>query len=370
MEEPGLYIHVPFCRTKCPYCDFYSVTSPHWTREWVRCLDQEARLYRNFFQTFDTLYLGGGTPSILSSDQLSEVFTFLRIAFTFSPSCEITLEVNPDDVTAEKSRTWKTLGINRVSVGVQSLREEEVAFLRRRHTAREAERALEHIRRAGFTNLSVDLMYGLPGQTLSHWLFSLKRVLEFEPEHLSCYQLTVEKDTALGRWEARGKVSLPHEEDQRRFFLVTSRFLEKQGYVHYEISNFARSQGLLSRHNTKYWKHVNYLGLGPGAHSFLDGRRWWNVRSVRSYCSLLNAGKLPVEGEESLDPDQLLLETLYFGFRTRRGIDLQLVERDAHMQAAARELEQSGLVVRKGERLTPTRQGFLVADGLPLRMLP
>ncbi len=368
-EEPGLYIHVPFCQTKCPYCDFYSVTSRKWIREWIHSIKKEAEHYHGAFHIFDTFYLGGGTPSLLSSEQITKVFTLLRATFTFSPSCEITLEVNPDDVSAEKLHAWRALGIDRISVGAQSFRQEETHFLKRRHTAREAERALENIRRAGFANLSVDLMYGLPGQSISHWLFSLKRALEFEPEHLSCYQLTVEKNTALGRLEAQGKLSLPLEENQRRFFLVTSRFLERHGYVHYEISNFARSEDLQSRHNTKYWKHVGYLGLGPGAHSFLAGKRWWNVRSVRRYCSLLSKEKLPVEGEEVLTPDQLLLESLCFGFRTQRGIDLQLIDGNAHMRAVAKDLEQSCLVTQKGKRLAPTRKGFLVADSLPLRML-
>lgn len=368
-EEPGLYIHVPFCKSKCPYCDFYSVTTLKNVQTWIKALKKEAEHYRDSFQIFDTLYLGGGTPSLLNPDQLAEVFTSLRAAFTFAPSSEVILEANPDDITPEKLSVYKDLGVNRISVGVQSFREEEIRFLQRRHTAAGAERALGEIRRAGFKNLGVDLMYGLPGQTLSHWLVSLKRALEFQPEHLSCYQLTVEEGTVLGRLKTKGGLQLPDEKAGRRFFLATSRFLEKRGYLHYEISNFARTEALVSRHNSKYWKHVDYLGLGPGAHSFLQGRRWWNVRSVRRYTSLLAQGRLPIEGEESLTPDQLLLETLYFGFRTRRGIDLHLLETDDPMQAAASELEKSGLVIRKDGRLIPTRQGFLLADSLPLRMV-
>ncbi len=368
-ESSGLYLHVPFCRSKCPYCDFYSVTSMKEAREWVHCLKREAECYRGFFQTFDTLYLGGGTPSLLNRAQLSEIFSLLHASFTFVPSPEISLEANPDDITQEKLAVCRELGINRISLGVQSFREGELRFLGRRHTAAGAERALEKIRGAGFDNVSVDLMYGLPGQSMSQWLFSLKRALDFQPEHLSCYELTVEEGTAMGRLKAQNRLKLPDEETGRRFFLTTSRFLEKRGYIHYEISNFARSEALISRHNSKYWKHVDYLGIGPGAHSFFQGKRWWNVRSLQHYRALMSQGKLPLEGEECLTEDQLLLETLYFGFRTKRGINLRLLEGAPHMESCAAELEESGLALRRDGRLIPTRRGFLLAESLPLRMV-
>ena len=368
-EPAGLYVHVPFCRTRCPYCDFYSQTSLERIQDWIRSLQREAEHYSNSFQAFDTLYLGGGTPSLLSPQQLADLFTVLRTAFSFAPFAEITLEANPDDITREKLTAWRDLGVNRMSVGVQSFRQEEIEFLQRRHTAQGAIRALETIGAAGFDNLSVDLIYGLPGQTLSQWLLSLKLALQFRPEHLSCYQLTVEEGTPFGGLRERGMLNLPDEDAQGRFFLTTSRFLEKEGYLHYEISNFARSEALISRHNSKYWKHVDYLGLGPGAHSFFQGKRWWNVGSVQRYCAFLNEGKLPVEGEEWLTEDQLLLETLYFGFRTKRGMDLPLLEGDPHMKSCAAELEKSGLALRRDGRLIPTRRGFLLADSLPLRMV-
>jgi oxygen-independent coproporphyrinogen-3 oxidase len=282
---------------------------------------------------------------------------------------EITLEVNPDDVTDEELTAWGDAGVNRVSVGVQSFHEKEVAFLGRRHTAARAVEALEAIRRAGFARMGIDLMYGLPGQTLDDWMHSLRKALELRPEHVSCYQLSVEGGTPFGRLMENGLLELPDEEVGRNFFLETSRFLRSAGYVHYEISNFAKSSSHVARHNSKYWNHVDYLGLGPGAHSFQKGRRWWNVKSVEGYCAALRNGQSAVEGEEHLTDDQLLLERLYFGFRTLRGLDLDDVECDARSHAVVDQLTRSGLLRRENGRLIPTLDGYLVADSLPLLLM-
>ena len=246
VNYPGLYVHVPFCQTKCPYCDFYSVTDESLISAYLTALDTEARLYREQFPAFDTLFLGGGTPSWLGSAHLAGLMKNLRRHFAFAPDSEITLEANPDDITSEKLRLFRDLGINRLSLGVQSFDEAELRFLGRRHTARQTLAAIDLIRAAGFTNLGLDLMYGLPGQTLDAWLKTLETALSFTPEHLSCYQLTIEAGetpalrTPLARRVARGEISLPDEETQREFFLLTANFLTARGYLHYEISNFAR----------------------------------------------------------------------------------------------------------------------------------
>ena len=369
----GLYIHIPFCKTKCPYCDFCSITSPDLIPAYLEVLEREASLYRDSFASFDSLYLGGGTPSLLSGEQLTNLTKNLRRPFHFAPDTEFTLEANPDDVTAEKLRLWRDLGINRLSLGVQSFDEAELVFLQRRHTARQTRRAIELIRAAGFLNLGLDLMYGLPGQSIDTWLKTLETALSFAPEHLSCYQLTIATGetpappTTFARRLARGEFALPDEEAQRNFFLLTRQFLAGRGYMQYEISNFARGEEYLSRHNRKYWNHTPYLGLGPAAHSYRAGRRWWNFASAAQYGAALNAGKAPVAGSETLTPEQLRLETLYLGFRTREGVALEVIQGHPRWQAVLSELQQAGLVRLTDGRVTATAQGLVVADRLPLR---
>ncbi|MDP2046925.1 MAG: radical SAM family heme chaperone HemW, partial [Deltaproteobacteria bacterium] len=377
--------HVPFCKTKCPYCDFYSVTDETLISAYLGTLDTEARLYRDQFPVFDSLFLGGGTPSFLDAAQLGALVASLRRYFTFAAGSEITLEANPDDITTEKLRLFRDLGIHRLSLGVQSFDEAELRFLGRRHTAGQTLAAIDLIRAAGFTNLGLDLMYGLPGQTPGAWLKTLETALGFNPEHLSCYQLTITAGetpaphetpalwTPMARRVARGEISLPDEETQREFFLLTANFLTGRGYLHYEISNFAR-QGTqagslchyLCRHNLKYWTRTPYLGLGPGAHSFDSRRRWWNVSSVKEYCSSLNAGRPPVAEAETLTPEQIRLETLALGFRTREGVSLATIREHPNGDAKVAALTQAGLVRVDRGRVMATLDGLVVADRLPL----
>jgi putative oxygen-independent coproporphyrinogen III oxidase len=376
---PGLYVHIPFCKTKCPYCDFYSITDESRISAYLAALSAEARLYRDQFPAFDSLFLGGGTPSLLASVQLSTLMGNLRRHFVFAPDSEITLEANPDDLTADKLMLFRDLGINRLSLGVQSFDEAELRFLGRRHTARQTAAAIELIRAAGFTNLGLDLMYGLPGQSPDAWRKTLETALSFNPEHLSCYQLTIEAGgtpalrTPLARRVARGEISLPDEETQRDFFLLTGQYLTAHGYLHYEVSNFARqgpqAGGLcyyVCRHNLKYWTRTPYLGLGPAAHSFLAGRRWWNFSSVGDYCSSLNAGRPPVAEAETLTPEQIRLETLALGFRTREGVSLATLRERPGADSLVAALTQAGLVRVDCDRVIATANGLVLADRLPL----
>lgn len=379
---PGLYVHLPFCKTKCPYCDFYSITDETLISAYLTALDAEARLYREQFPVFDSLFLGGGTPSLLDAAQLGALVASLRRHFVFATDSEITLEANPDDITSEKLRLFRDLGINRLSLGVQSFDEAELRFLGRRHTARQTAAAIDLIRAAGFTNLGLDLMYGLPGQTLDAWLKTLEQALSFAPEHLSCYQLTIMAGetpalrTPLARRVARGEISLPDEETQREFFLLTANVLTARGYLHYEVANFARQRpqaGSLGhyccRHNLKYWTRTPYLGLGPAAHSFDGRRRWWNFSSVGDYCSSLSVGEAPVPEAETLTPEQIRLETLALGFRTREGVSLATIREHPGGDAVVAELVQAGLVRVNHDRVIATAQGLVVADRLPLEFV-
>lgn len=366
MNSPGLYIHIPFCRGKCPYCDFYSITDLGRVDAWLKAVPQELALYRAAFPAFDSLYLGGGTPSLLPETQLGQLLDSLRREVDFLPDGEITLEANPDDLTLEKLWFYRKIGINRLSLGVQSFNDVELRLLGRRHTAAQSRAAISLARDAGFADVSLDLMYGLPGQSLDGWEKTLAAALSFNPEHLSCYQLTVEPDTELARRQGEGCKSLVNEDRERELFLFTSNYLREHGYLHYEISNFARGEGKRCRHNLKYWRRLPYLGLGPAAHSFDGVKRWWNHRSVARYCETLAGGAAPVTGSEVLTSEQVRLEKLWLGFRTREGLDLASLADLPRGRDTLTDMEARGWLVVEGGRAIPTIQGFLLADRLPL----
>ncbi|HUJ69448.1 MAG TPA: radical SAM family heme chaperone HemW [Syntrophorhabdales bacterium] len=364
MRNSGLYVHVPFCLTKCVYCDFYSITQTDLIDEWLLAVEQEAALYGAGEALFNSLYIGGGTPSLLGEERLARLFEALHRHFTFSTDAEITAEANPDDATRSSLSFMKSLGVNRLSLGIQSFDDRELAFLKRRHDSAQARGSIGAAMDAGFSNIGLDLIYGLPDQTNKAWKATLEQAVSFRPAHVSCYLLTVEGEAPLAAMAREGKVSLPGEERLRSLFLLTSKLLESRGFIHYEVSNFAASEALTCRHNDKYWTHAPYLGLGPAAHSF-DGRtRWWNVRSVAAYCEALKKGKSPVEDSETLTPEQLALERCYLGARTKRGISLADLPPGA--APALRQLSKARLVRRLGDRLIPTTRGFLVADSLPV----
>jgi oxygen-independent coproporphyrinogen-3 oxidase len=371
-KTPGLYIHIPFCLSKCPYCDFYSVSSISMLPAFLEVLFKEMELYRGMIGPCDTVYIGGGTPSILNPRQLEAILKRVRENFQLLPNPEITLETNPADLDQASLASIRALGINRLTIGCQSFDQAILAFLGRRHSANQAVNAIEAARSAGFTNIGLDLIYGIPGQGIDAWMDTLRRALSFAPEHLSCYQLTVEPGTLLGISYRQGAFSLPDEILQHEFFIKTAAMLEDAGYVHYEVSNFARDMTLASRHNQKYWDHTPYLGLGPGAHSFSANRRWWNYRSVDRYITALTSGRLPVEASEGLTREQLQLEALYLGLRTKKGIHLQdyaaRYRYDLLTQKGDRltTLQDEGLIAIEDGYLYPTRAGLAVADSLAL----
>ncbi len=367
MSRPaGLYIHVPFCKTKCPYCDFYSVTDLSSVEPWLSALNREILFYKGRLDPFDSLYIGGGTPSVLDVSHTERLFNTLFDNFRFSADTEITVEVNPDDVTEEKLTLLRSLGVNRLSIGVQSFNNKELSFLNRRNTVEDNERAITLVKTCGFTNFGIDLMYGLPGQTQTDWRRTLKRTISFDPPHLSCYQFTLEEGTPLGKLKSDGKLTCHDEKEESRFFLNTSHFLKKHTFIHYEISNFAKARRYSSRHNLKYWHHVPYLGLGPAAHSFQNNKRWWNFRSLEKYIEAADSGKLPIEGSEMLSPEQLRLERLYLGFRTEDGVLLSDLTGGTASKETLDRLMESGLVRRCEDRVAPTLKGFLIVDKLPL----
>lgn len=372
---PGLYIHIPFCIRKCAYCGFYSLTDLTLIPHFLAALRREMDLNHNEGREFDTVYIGGGTPSILAAADLERLIGDIRTAFTITPGAEITLEANPGDITAGLLAALRRAGVNRLNIGCQSFDDDALVLLGRRHEARQAAESIRIARDAGFENLGIDLIYALPGppgDAFAVWLDTLQTALAFHPEHLSCYQLTIEADTPIAELCRKGEVDLPDRDLQARYFFRTSEILEEAGYQQYEVSNFARGERFHSRHNRKYWDHTPYLGLGPAAHSFDGRQRRWNHRSVAAYLKDLAAGKPPVADSESLTDEQLRLEALFLAFRTRRGIHLEdfkqrhredlLVEKGKTLK----KLMDDGLLEIRNGFLSPTRAGMAVADSLAL----
>jgi oxygen-independent coproporphyrinogen-3 oxidase len=369
---PGLYIHIPFCLSKCLYCDFYSLTSISVVPDFLDALFKEMKMYRSRFNPFDTVYIGGGTPSLLSPEQLESILIKVRENFNLMSNSEITIETNPADLHRSFLESMREIGINRINIGVQSFDEKVLDLLGRRHSVKQAISAVETSRKAGFHNIGLDLIYGVPEQDIESWLDTLKQTLAFSPEHISCYQLTLEAKTPLGIRYQAGEFSIPGEELQHEFFMKTSEFLEDAGYIHYEVSNFARGKEHASRHNQKYWDHSPFLGLGPSAHSFQWNQRWWNHRSLDQYLDAINAENLPVEETETLTMEQLRLEALYFGLRTKKGIFLQDFKNQYHYDLFTEKkrilakLEEEGFISIEDGYLYPTQTGLALADSLSL----
>ena len=365
----GLYIHIPFCKTKCPYCDFYSITRRSRETALTGALIAEYESRRPAFKTFDTVYIGGGTPSVLGYGSLERLASAVRESGAVAADSEITIEVNPDDIRTMNLSGLRSLGFNRISLGAQSIRPALLKTLGRRHTALDVFAAIESIRSAGFDNLAIDLMYCIPGQGISGWIRDLEKISGMGLEHVSCYQLTVHDGTKFQKLVSGGCLKIPCERVQQAFFLATSRTLTACGYHHYEVSNFARDPSLVSRHNTKYWEHVPYLGLGPSAHSFLDRERWWNHRSLSRYLSDLSEERMPVSGRENLTETNLRNERIFLGLRTARGVLLDdiLLSADARIQIGT--ICREGLGAISGGRLILNPRGWAVADRLAVLLI-
>jgi oxygen-independent coproporphyrinogen-3 oxidase len=329
-------------------------------------------MHRPRFQAFDTVYIGGGTPSLLSPEQLENLLTGVKENFNLISNPEITIETNPADLHQSFLKSMRETGISRINIGVQSFDEKVLGFLARRHSVKQAISAVEASRKAGFRNIGLDLIYGVPEQDVESWLETLRQAAAFSPEHLSCYQLTIEAKTPLGKRYQAGEFSIPEEKLQYELFMKTSEFLAEAGYIHYEVSNFARGTEHTSRHNQKYWDHFPFLGLGPAAHSFQYHQRWWNYRSLDQYVAAINAGNLPVEETETLTMEQLQLEALYLGLRTKKGIFLQDFKNRydydllAQKKKILAKLEEEGFISIHNGRLFPTQIGLAIADSLSL----
>ncbi|MFT3932843.1 MAG: radical SAM family heme chaperone HemW [Chitinophagaceae bacterium] len=366
----GIYLHIPYCKKACHYCNFYFSVSLKSKNDFTAALLKEIKLQQNYLQqeSVSTIYLGGGTPSLLEKEDLQKIFNELRQYFVIEPDAEITLEANPDDINPDKLRAWKAAGINRLSIGIQSFFEEDLRWMNRAHNAAQAKECILMAQEAGINNISIDLIYGTPGLTDENWQQNVSTAIALNIPHLSCYALTVEPGTALQKMIDQHKKQDVDPEKQAHHFLLLMDWLQTAGYEHYEISNFAKP-GHRSKHNSSYWSGKKYLGLGPSAHSFNGMVRQWNIANTQLYIQSLNQEKVPAE-IETLTDTQHLNEYIMTSLRTQEGIDLQKVEK-RFSEAIAQQLKRNSLkyiegkkLISNGKSLQLTKEGKLFADGI------
>ncbi len=364
----GIYIHIPFCKLACHYCDFHFSTSLQNKPAFLKALIREMQLRSEYLNGagVDTVYLGGGTPSLLSGKELNLIFNELHCHFNLAPDAEITLEANPDDLTESKLGELKASPVNRLSIGIQSFREEDLKLMNRAHTAPEAQACVKLAQDKGFSNISIDLIYGIPGLTEEAWRQNLHRATALEVGHISSYCLTVEPRTALASFVKKGIVPPMNDELGAAHFRILKEEMSWNNFMHYEISNFAQN-GFVSKHNSNYWKGIHYLGLGPSAHSFNGHSRQWNISNNNVYIRSLEKGELNFE-VETLSPGQQYNEYVMTSLRTIWGCDLNHIRNHfgqkmlEHCNEEAEFYIHSGSLVQKGNVLLLSDEGMLIAD--------
>lgn len=366
-----IYIHIPFCKQKCSYCNFHFSTSLNFKDEMLNAMKAEIKLRKDELQnkSLKSLYFGGGTPSILSVDEINSLIDEVLRYFSFEKDIEITLEANPDDLDKNFLKQLSGTPVNRLSIGTQSFFEEDLKLMNRAHTASEAEGSIKRAQDFGFENLSIDLIYGSPTSNLEIWKDNLNKTIALEVPHISSYALTVEPKTALENWISKGKVKSPREEEQNREFYYLSDFLKDNGFEHYEVSNFAKP-GFYSRHNSAYWKYQEYLGIGPSAHSYngFDVRSW-NVANNQQYIKKLNA-KLLAKEEEILSLEDQFNEMIMIGLRTIWGVDLKSLKDKfndrflEHFQNEIKQKMEAGTLIIEDNHLKIPEKHWFMADGI------
>lgn len=362
----GIYVHIPFCKQQCSYCDFhFSTTFSDYRTEMIDAICKELSERKEYLedQSVSTIYFGGGTPSILTKHELAQILETIHTNFEVVDP-EISMEANPDDISRTSLQEWKSLGVNRLSIGLQSFKQEDLKWMNRAHSVTEAENCVELARSFGFENLTVDLMYGLPGLTLDEWKNHVEKVIAMGVSHISAYCLTVEEKTALNNWVKKGKIIPASEDQQSDQFVLLLELLEKNGFYQYEISNFCLP-GSESGHNSNYWKGAWYLGVGPSAHSFNGSTRSWNVANNRAYLKGIANETFDIELEQLSNVDQFN-ERILTGLRTVYGVPLDeikaLATPDENFERNCREFMDSKWMKVENNRLVLTKEGRLRAD--------
>jgi oxygen-independent coproporphyrinogen III oxidase len=366
----GIYIHIPFCKKLCYYCDFYRVITPGNKSTFIDALLKESELRKGYLidEVISTIYFGGGTPSVLSVSEVQTILDHIYKNYKVEDKCEITIELNPDDVDPEYLKGIKMLNINRISLGIQSWRDKDLIMLNRRHDSIQAKNALENTLNAGFDNVTIDLIYGIPGMSLSDWALNLQKTLTFDIKHISAYHLTIEPGTVFGKMKKAGHLIEIDEEESASQFNILIEITGKAGFIHYEISNFGK-EGYFSLHNMNYWKQVNYLGLGPSAHSFNNYSRQWNIDDINKYVNAVKNNK-PFFKKEELGIKTRFNEYIMTSLRTMWGIDLDYVERVFEKEGydyiinLAGKFKEYGLMKQDKKTLILTNQGKMISDNI------
>lgn len=366
-----LYIHIPFCLKKCIYCDFYSVSDSKFIiGAYMTALCKELEMRKEYIGKLCGIYIGGGTPSILKEKDIATIMDKIRSTCHISAAAEITSEANPGTLTESGIKGMLNAGINRISIGVQSLRDKELSLLGRMHDAAEAIAAVTTARKSGFGNISLDLIYGIPGQDLVSWKRTLEKIVSLHSEHISAYELTPEKNTVLYEQLEKGRLHLPDEDEVAEMYYTAIDILTEAGYKHYEISNFALPN-LQCRHNLNYWDRGEYLGIGAGAHSFLNGRRISNICDVRQYIHDVELGTSPIAEETLLTRREEIEETLFLGLRKTDGFDIELIPANIteHLKEALDDLSHQGLLDLSGGHIKLTRKGLIICNSVIVRLM-
>jgi oxygen-independent coproporphyrinogen-3 oxidase len=366
----GIYIHIPFCKKLCHYCDFYHILTPDNFTPYLKALIKEAELRKHYLseEKIKTIYFGGGTPSVLSIKELDYLLNKLFNLYNIDNEPEITMEMNPDDIDSGFLADLKKTAVNRLSIGIQSWNDRDLKMMNRRHDAAQAEKALNGANRAGFTNISADLIYGLPGMNNDMWLANLEKTFSFDIRHLSAYHLTIEPGTVFGKMKEKGLMTETDEEESASEFSLLVEKAAESGFKQYEISNFARD-GYMSVHNTNYWRQVNYSGLGPSAHSFNGYSRQWNISDVNRYIKAINSGRVFYENED-LDTKTRFNEYIMTSLRTMWGIDLDYIERVFEKEGydfvinISGKFREYGMMKLDKKTLVLTNQGKLISDNI------
>ena len=365
----GIYIHIPFCKTKCTYCDFYSITNFKLQKELVDALLLEIETRKSYLkEAVETIYFGGGTPSVLNPDEINKIIRAIYANFTIDNHAEITLEANPDDLSLEYLIELKNIGLNRISIGVQSFDDVQLKAINRRHSAEAAVRSVEISRQAGFDNISIDLIFGIPGQSLESWKAQVDKAMTLNVRHISAYGLIYEENTMLWRQMKSGKVTPADDELSVEMYSYLLKTCAKNGFEQYEISNFAKP-GFRSKHNSSYWQQRPYLGIGPSAHSYNQHSRQWNISSVEKYCRYILTGE-PYFEKEILSKTDKYNDMVMVALRTMEGIDLKSVEmqfgikmRNYCVNAAEKFIKRNKLCIID-DFLRLTSEGIMISDSI------
>jgi oxygen-independent coproporphyrinogen III oxidase len=364
----GIYIHIPFCKQACHYCNFHFATSLHYKNDLIAALLKEIGLQKDFLtnEIVETIYFGGGTPSLCTKEEIKSIVAAINSSFRVASDAELTLEANPDDITKEKLLEWKVIGINRLSIGIQSFFEDDLQWMNRAHTASQAISNLQ-LAAKHFDNITIDLIYGTPQLNNEKWKQNVETAISLNIPHLSCYALTVEPKTPLDKMIQQHKSEAIDPDKQSEQFLLLMQWLEQAGYEHYEISNFAKP-GWRSRHNSSYWQQKNYLGLGPSAHSFSGKKRQWNIANNTIYIDSINKGIIPFE-KENLTTIQQLNEYIMISLRTTDGISFEVLNSKFGVEQArflnkSKKFIENSLIELKNNSLILTKEGKLLADGI------